>query len=272
MSMSFRKNHIKPKIKDIKRKKLTHQPFFWLGLLLLLVIISIFYLLLFSKFFQISHIKVSGYKSVDNASVENIVWNHSYKNFFSAGIVNIDTQSIFILSKESLSRKIKSTFPIIKNIKIKKSLPNLVDLVIEERTPFAVFCQNENNSCFAIDEEGVIFEKIESIPENTMTLRISSQKDISLGEQAILQKTINSVSKIRENLKNNFKIDVRDVTISQTIDVKTFEGWTVYFDAESDIDSQITKMNALLSGEITESERKNIEYVYLQYKDRAYYK
>ena len=35
---------------------------------------------------------------------------------------------------------------------------------------------------------------------------------------------------------------------------------------------QITKMNLLLEQEIVPAQRKNIEYIYLQYQDKAYYK
>ncbi len=270
--MSFRKSHIKPKIKGIGRKKIIQRPLFWITLFILVIVILFTYLILFSSYFQLSHIKVSGYKNVDNAKIEEIVWNDSYNKFFSAGLINFASRSIFIVNTNQIANSIKTKYPIIKDIKIKKSLPNIIDLTLEEREPFAVFCQNSNSDCFTIDEDGVIFEKLQGVLNETMILNKAEDKEISLGSQAVLKDTINKISKIKDNLKNNFQIDIKEVAISNILVVKTFEDWKIYFDSNSDIDFQITKMNSLLNSEITPKERKNLQYVYLQYKDKAYYK
>jgi hypothetical protein len=58
------------------------------------------------------------------------------------------------------------------------------------------------------------------------------------------------------------------------LDIKTNENWQIYFDLNSmsDTDLKIAKLNLLLNGEITPEIRKNLQYIDLRFKDRAYYK
>jgi hypothetical protein len=58
------------------------------------------------------------------------------------------------------------------------------------------------------------------------------------------------------------------------MDTTINEGWQIYFslDPDSDINTQLVKLNLLLSGEIPLENRKNLEYIDLRFKDRAFYK
>ena len=79
-----------------------------------------------------------------------------------------------------------------------------------------------------------------------------------------------------KDLRDKFKINLREAMITTPIrlDMQTSENWNIYMDVgpDSNTDMQLTKLNLLLSGDITPETRKNLEYVDLRFKDRAYYK
>ena len=271
--MSYRDNHIKPKIKNIGRKKIIQRPLFWIGILVIVLVIISLYIMLFSKYFNISHIKISGYETVNNIDIERVVFNNSFKKLFSAGLINIYSNSIFAVNTNNIKDKIKSNYPVIKEVVIRKKLPNTIDLSIQERKSFAVFCQQSKSECFTIDDSGIIFEKLQGTFENTTVLMVEdNNKRAKIGDNVVSKDILSKISDIRNNLKTNFQIDIKEAYISKPLVLKTFENWQIYFDTDSDIDLQITKMNSLLTSEISPTERKNLQYIYLQYKDKAYYK
>ncbi len=261
--MSYRHKHIKPKIRSLKKKKrLIQRPWFWIVLLVLIVIGSIFYFVFLFPKFQITKINILGNEQIQAKDIEYVVWQDLSKNIFS--------KSIFTIDSKRLIKDILNKFPGIEDIKVEKKWPQDIILKIKERQVFASFCENDN--CFSIDNSGVIFEKLEGNSQNMILRKELGGKEIFLGEKIVEKNIIDIISKVENDLKNNFQINIKEVLVSNFLIFKTSENWQIYFDPSSDINLQITKMNILLKDEIPATARKNIQYMYLQYKDRAYYK
>lgn len=268
--MSYRHKHIKPKLRNLRRrKKIIQKKGFWIILLVILSVSTIFYFIMFFPKFQVSHVEISGNEKIEKKDIENITWGYLNKKLFGTGIFNISSKSIFIVNKKNLIKDILSNFSNIEDVQIKKDLPNSLILKVKERQPFAVFCQE--NNCFFIDENGVIFESLETRSKD-MIIIMSDYMEILIGKEIIGKNIMDIISIVEKNLKDNFQIDIKEVFVSNTLIFKTSENWKVYFDPTSDIDLQITKMNSILENEITQSDRKNLQYIYLQYQDKAYYK
>ena len=87
---------------------------------------------------------------------------------------------------------------------------------------------------------------------------------------------MNDIYKIQKDLKDNFQINLTEALITSPIrlNVTTGEGWQIYFNLQGnpDINSQITKLNLLLNGDITPTIRKTLQYIDLRFQDRAFYK
>ena len=165
-----------------------------------------------------------------------------------------------------------SEFPDIKEVKIHKKFPDAINIIIVERDQFAVFCAS-GSQCFSIDDNGVIFENFAGDLSNNLILEEPADGlAFPLGQNVIDKNIIDEIKKVNQSLKDNFQIRVDRVVIADYLEFKTAEGWSAYFNASSDIQLQISELNALLKGEISEEKRKSLEYIYLQYKDRAYYK
>lgn len=256
--MSYRRRHIHPKIKKIKSKKLFLRPIFWIALLSLIIVVTSAYFVLFSPSFQVTEIEISGNEKVESGNI---------KDFLSLEMSN----RILLIDKNKLKSKVLHKFPGIESLTIQKRFSHTIALNIKERVPFAIFCKKDGK-CFLIDENGVVFEETQSITQDKIILSKENSENVFLGETVILKDIISSISKINDNLKDNFQISTKEVLVSSFLIFKTSENWQIYFDPTSDIDLQITKMNSLLENEISVTERKNLQYIYLQYKDRAYYK
>ena len=185
-------------------------------------------------------------------------------------MIKIASKSIFISSKHKIVENILREFSDIQKVSVNKDMPDTMRLQITERQPLAIFCQNKD--CFFIDDEGIIFNLEENNLETMTVFRKQSSQEVQLGEKVVDENIIDIFSKVQKSLRENFEIDIREMIIANPLIFKTSENFDIYFDSEKDVDLQITKMNALLKNEIPENDRKNLDYIYLQYKDRAYYK
>ncbi len=281
--MSYRKKHIHPRIRGLKRKKQFFQRhLFWIIILLIVIIAGLSYFVLFFPKFQIAKIDIVGNENVTSDKIQHIVLSDVTKNIITTGFLNIDSKSIFTVSTKNIRSDILRTFPEIEEITIDKHLPDSILLKIKERKPYAVFCEQKpskdssesvGNTCFSLDGNGVIFKLLQRVPENTMVVYAPpTNKDIFNGENVIEKKMADTLIKVQNSLKNNFQIDVTEILVSNPLIFTTSEHWQIYFDPTSDIDLQIAKMNALLKNEILGDARKNLKYIYLQYKDKAFYR
>jgi len=265
--MKIRKRHIKNKVHSLKKKKLFFKrPIFWIITLFFITIFSLVYLFVFFSKFHVNSIVVLGNNDIQSESLQNIAWNNINKNI---------SKSIFLTGPNIISEDILNKFPQIETVKTSKKFPQTIIIEIKERATFAIFCQADDKNCFYIDGNGIIFKTLEQIPENITVIRQSTEyKKIFSGQKVIEKNIMDIISDIKTNLKDNFQIDISSVMIPTPLrlDIKTSEGWQIYFNLEPEPDLQIAKMNALLKDEISIDIRKTLQYIDLRFKDRAYYK
>lgn len=266
--MSYRRKHISPKIKSLKKKKpLFLQPVFWAGVLGLVILGTVFWAVFFWQEAQVQAVVVQGNDSIPGPEIESITWQLINGNFLGLPLKNI-----LLINPSKIHEILLKRFPKISEAKVEKKFMHSLVVTIKERKPEALFC-NPENECFLIDKAGVIFE---SATKETKTLPVittdSKNQEFQLGESAISQDTMDASLNIAKNLQEKFGIITAQVLAGNPLIVTTSEGWKAYFGREEGIESQIRKMNALLEEKISQESRKKMQYIYLQYKDRAYYK
>lgn len=271
---SYRKKHIKSKIHKIKPKKsIFKKPWFWIVLLCLIIILVVFYFALFYSGFQLKNIIILGNSTVKTQDLQDIVSEHANTGLITFWNVKITSRSIFLINEDKINKDILEKFPEIEKLTINKNLPQTLILDVTERKQVGVFC-NETEQCLSIDDNGIIFGPLISLPVNTTVMRQTIDNgQIFTGEQALAKNIIDIILKIQKSLKDNFQIDLREALIASParLNIETNENWEIYFDlsAGPDISLQITKLNLLLSGGISASERKNLRYIDLRPKDKA---
>lgn len=278
--MNYRKKHIHPKIRNLRhRKRLIKRPLFWIILCVISIVAATAYFTLFFPKFQVQSIHVTGDNQLQKIDIERMVWEHVHRKLF----LGASSKSIFLVNSEELISDIMDSYSAVDSVRVERIFPHNVSLDITERKPFAWFCPKETTLelCFFLDRNGVVFEK-SGIVDDDMSIVRQDNDDIIFGKSVVDKNVINSIAKIEENLQTSFNIGTKEAFISSSmlnppsaenpLIITTSEKWKLYFDPASDIDLQIIKMNALLKDEISAGERKNLQYIYLQYKDRAYYK
>jgi len=286
--MSYRRKHIKTKIYKLKKpkKSIIKRPIFWISFVSLIIVLSFIYIFIFSSIFQVENIEVSGNEKIQKKDIQDFVFARIGQKIASMGSRRAESESIFLVNYKKLNKEILDSFPVIESIKISKKLPQTLTVEIIERKPLGVFCGSslavsENNppsaeeECFLIDQSGIIFEFLSEILNNMIVVRRPLDlKQVFVGEKVIAENIMGIISKIERNLKDNLQINIEEAVISNPLrlNIKTNEKWQIYFDLDSDIDAQIIKMNLLLNNEISADARKNLKYIDLRFKDKAYYK
>jgi len=269
--MSYRHKHIKKKILKLKPKKPFYKKrHFWIFFLILAVFFAGIYFLLFFDKIQVKTVIISGNKGVKTAEIKNAVLDTVNKNI---------TRSIFLANCKNIDKELLSNFPKIKTAETVKIFPATLSVALTERKPAAVFCQPGGGmppeDCYFIDESGVIFEALQSLPENMTVIRkTANNNEVLAGDDVINKNIMDAISKTERALKDNFQIDLKEAMLSTPtrLDFTTSEKWKIYFNLESNVDMQLTEMNSVLKDEITADARKNLQYIDLRFKDRAFYK
>lgn len=247
-----------------RKRQIFKSRFFWLSLLFPIVFGGIFYFFLFSDFFQVEKVIVTGegrgsmqdIKSIAEGELENKIL------FFK-------TKSIFLVNADKIRDNLLERFPQIGEVEIKKGYPDALNLAITERKEIGVFCRETD--CFLLDHEGVIFEPASA---ELSLLRFQNQtllREMVLGSEVIDKEVLSSISEIVSKLNQDLKILLDEVLIvsGEDIEVKTGEGWEIYFNPKRGLSWQLLELTAILENRIPPEKRKNLKYIDLRF-DKVY--
>jgi len=260
-----------------KKKSIFRNRFFWLGILILIVFIGLFYFLVFSSFFQIKEIKISGNSAFAEASadrqkisVENI--QEVIEKEIEQRVLFLPTKSIFLADFPKIKAKISETFPQIAQINFKREFPDTLTVMIEERKPTAVF--NREDLYFFLDKEGIIFENTLAGGQLIKIKKAVKAKELKLGDRVLEKELISAILEIESKLENDLKITIEEVLVvsDERINIKTSDGWEIYLNPKGDIEWQLTKLRVDLEEEIPQERRKDLEYIELRFGNFAPYK
>ena len=263
MRKIYRKPH------QYKRKKpIYRNRFFWLGLLVLIFLLSTFYFLFLSPTFQVEKIIITGEDKVSTDALKSLI-----EKKLENKILFFKTKSIFLVNLDKIKKEILENFPQISEVEIKKGFLDSLSVVVIERLGIASWCQMEQ--CFLLDNEGIIFE--EAFPEINLTKIINKQSSIppKIGEKVIEKEKLSQiVLKIASELKTSLEIPIKEFQISaeDKLIALTEENWEIYFNLQGDIDWQITKLRAVLEEKIPPERRKDLEYIDVQFGNYAPFK
>lgn len=240
------KKYYKKPYRVRKRKSILKNRFFWLGILFLSAASGIFYLLLFSGIFQIKNINITGGEKILKEDIKSLV----------------PGGNIFSVDAEKIRKDILDKFPKIAEVEIHTKFFNTLNILVKERQPAAVWC--ENDKCFLIDRAGLIFEEVST---STDLIRITGLKEMLNKER------ISQILDIQSKLRDASGVTTTQAFIAaeKRLNIKTFEGWEIYFNSDGDLDWQLQELSLVLEKQIPPEKRRNLEYIDLRFS-RVYYK
>ena len=251
-----------------KKKTIWKNRFFRLGIMIFIFFAILSYFLLFSEFFQVKQIIITGEEKVSSENIKSLI-----EKKLENKILFFHTKSLFLVDFKKIRKDILDSFPQIAKVEIKQGFPDSLDIIVIERLSLAVWCQADD--CFLLDNEGVIFETISQEHNNYLTIKnLTLNQNPELGRKVIGREVLDQILKIEPILKEELKIPLQDISIisNERLNIRTFEGWEIYFNPKGDLNWQSTKLRAVLSEEIPAEKRKNLEYIELRFGNFAPYK
>lgn len=235
-----------------------------LGFLTLAVAGAAFYGLFFWQVFWVEKITISGEQKIAKEEISSLV----EKNLENK-VLFLKTKSILKIDAGQIKTDILNAFPQIASAEVKKSFFDAISVKITERIAAALWC--ENDDCFLLDAEGVIFEEAPLDFGLILVETTQSPDGLFLGQTAVAQDKIAQILEIKSKLAEA-KIAIDKVVFSDgRLDVETSEGWTIRFNLKGDLDWQVIELKLTLEKQISPEKRKNLEYIDLRFS-RVYYK
>jgi cell division protein FtsQ len=264
--------------KTKKKKSIFRNRIFWFAFLCLLFLAGISYLFLFFHFFQVKEIRISGNQKITVDNMESIINNEIGKKFLF-----LNTDSIFLVNLKKINRILLEKYPLLAQVNLKKEFPNILVVEAKERTPIGVWCrissqffpqtaEEHNNKCFSIDENGIAFEEI--VPKDGLIIKSQvAPNSVALGQKVIEESLLKSILEIQKKLTSNLKIWITefDILSSERLNVKTLQGWEIYFNPKENINWQIVELGLVLEKEIPIEKISSLEYIDLRFT-KVYYK
>lgn len=263
----MRKKQYFRKPRKIKRKKsLFQQRFFWITILMIFATASIFYFFIFSSFFQVRNIIILGQEKINEQDIRIFIEKKITKK-----ILFLKTRSIFLINSKETENNILDSFPQISEIKITKKFPDALDIIIQERLGKFTWCYEEK--CFLLDNQGVIFEQVfDNQDSNYIRIKdLTTNQKSDLGQEVIKKQKLSQILNITKRLDEDLEILVQEISIlsDQRLNVRTTNGWEIYFNTQKDIDWQITELDLILKKKIPFEKKQEIEYIDLRF-DKIY--
>lgn len=245
-----------------KRKKPIYRyRFFWITLGVLLLFSGLVYGLLFTSFFQVERIEVKGGEQVNAEQVKKMTFEEIPRDFFL-----VDTQSIFLANTSAARRRLLNSLPRLKEVTIRRSLPDGLKILVRERKPIGTFVEGQHS--FLIDGRGVIFEASST---EGLVIRKEGKQDLKLGETVIDQSTMDKMLGIKTELED-FEVVEAALGSDSRLDITTGKGWEAYFALSEDWKWQVTKLKLALERKLSETEVKDLQYCDLRFGRRVYCK
>ena len=232
---SFRKPH---RIK--KKRSIFKSWLFWLLVFILIIVSIIFYYLFFSKTFQIKEIVIIGQEKISKNQIKEIV----------------PKENIFLIDISKIKTNILENFLPIANVNVRREFPDKLNITITERVAVGIWCEQEN--CFLIDKDGIIFKS--ALPETNL-IEIFSEKELLKKEK------IEQILKIQQEL-NRKEIQIKEAKIvsEERLNIKTTENWEIYFNLmRDDLSKQIFNLGIVMREKISVERRKNLQYIDLRF-------
>ncbi len=236
------------------------------GFLVLIVTCAVFYGLFFWKIFWVEKIIVSGEQKLSKEEIEFLVSKRLENT-----VLFFKTKSILAVDGGQIKKDILNAFPRIGEARISKSFFDAINVQIIERTASALWCGNE--TCFLLDDQGVIFEEAPPDSELIVIETYQPPDELFLGETVMAKDKIAQILAIENKLAEASKISIKKAVLlsDERLDVETTEGWTIRFNLKGDLDWQVTELKLALEKQISLEKRKSLEYIDLRFS-RVYYK
>ena len=211
-----KKSHLsRDEVRSINKKKMSRRRKLkknMLSILLALIVMCVGVVLVFSLFFKINTITISG----DKVYSEKMVTD---KSGIEIG------ENLFKINEEKLTEKLSKDLPYIKSVTVERKLPDTIIINVEAAKEVAAIATQKG--FVLLDETGKVLDKNASIlKENVAVINNVKLKEYVEGERVVLtdEKKTETLLKLFEAIKN---VDMQLLT---EIDLKNINDIKIKYD------------------------------------------
>lgn len=198
-------------VRSINKKKMSRKRKLkknMLSILLAAVVMCVGLVLVFSLFFKINTITISGDKAYSDKTVVE-------KSEIEIG------ENLFKVNEEKLSERLSKELPYIKGVTIERKLPDTIIINVEAAKEVAAVTTKKG--FVLLDEKGKVLDKNASIlKENVAVINNVKLKEYIEGEQVVLtdEKKTEALIKLFEAIKNTNMQLLTEIDMKNINDIK----------------------------------------------------
>lgn len=232
---------------------------------------------------QVRTIDIRGLEAISDARIRESVRG------FLAGSYGffLPRSSYFLVSPSALEKEIKKQTLRVERASVVKAFPDTVEIAIQERKPWAVFCGSisvpqgekdvvpESSPCFYLDRTGFSYEEA---PESSGSLLLGitgDRRDARIGAFLIDSKTLESMILIGDRVERTLGARVVAYELSEAVPsevrARLDKGFTVIFKKEDNFEEAFGVLKRVLDEEIRDQYNK-LAYIDLRFGNKVFYK
>ncbi|MFC1721354.1 cell division protein FtsQ/DivIB [Patescibacteria group bacterium] len=241
------------------------------GILIVVIVVIAIYILLFSGSFRVERAVVVGSENISDERIDEIVFEESEGLLWGF----LPRSNIFVLNTRKTETQLLEDIAQIRSVEIKRQLPNILKVYIEERDPVIIW--ETDGRQYYLDVDGVISKDIDgSSALQLPVIKDLSDKQVVPREQIVSENFVEFVGELTDSFHQETGLDIGELLtpspLSREVHVQTSEDWLIYFTSARTLSSQYQKLLLILNKELSPEQRSNLEYIDLRIKDKIYYK
>jgi cell division septal protein FtsQ len=237
-------------------------------ILFVILIIALIWLICFSPFLTISQIEISGAREERIQSIEQSAWDQANQHRFWL----LSQSHLYLFDGNQFKEKLLEQYSL-NEVQIKKVVPKKLKIVITEKTPVAVWI--ENDTYYLIDGEGWVINTIGGPIPDLVTIHNNGQPKLNNkrleGQESLIKASI----ELKSSLDSKFAYLESDQIVTtyerNSITLVLKDGVLIYFTIDEPISSQLDRLDVLIKGQL-KNQLTGISYIDLRFGDKVYYK
>lgn len=238
----------------------------------LIFLIALVYLLFFSSYFLVKSVTVVGNEKISYDDVQAVL--QETEN--ARNTLFFPKNNLFLIQGSTFAEKLKQKYFTIESVKVQKVFPNVIRVKIQEKTPVAVWQQN--NTRFYVDQRGYVVDRVPlaldtgAIPVviNQVAGSIPDVGDYVMTSNA-LEHMVNTQKELPEKIGVTAKLFTMPTGFAQEFSVQTSEGWSIIMSTERTVSAQLEGLQSMLQG-VIKDKRAFLKYVDLRVANTGYFK
>ena len=251
-SGGYRPNYEQP-------KKQIHVGRYIKPILALLVVLSLFYIAIFSPLFRVRTIAVRGNQQLTATEVQQQVVALLNKSF-------LGDNAIFV-NPEGLAKELRAANYQLEEVRVERSLLGGLRVTIKEQQ--ATLQWKSGSSVFVLSGNGVAYAEQQKLNTSLPTVEDSTNLPVKTGQKIVPSSFVAFVTDLNTKLASAGVV-VASISVPETtteLAIKTKQGIVIKFDTTRNVEGQIMDYRSVMAKKISPK-----EYIDLRIAGKVFYK